>query len=102
VRVQLLAPDVAPDTVPPSSGRSPIQGSEPRSASCGWAFEKALDAIGRVLSDATAAEDNYANSMGSLQDAMYHRAQADVALSVATAAAQRAAQAVQTLLNLQI
>jgi hypothetical protein len=33
---------------------------------------------------------------------MYRRAQADIALSVATAAAQRAAQAVQTLLNLQI
>jgi flagellar hook-basal body complex protein FliE len=96
MKVELLKPD----TVPPSSGGSPILGSEPRSASGG--FSEALNAIGKVLTDATQAEDAYASGSGSLQDAMYNRAQADVALSVATAAAQRAAQAVQTLLNLQI
>ncbi|MGD0967533.1 MAG: hypothetical protein ABR949_04520 [Candidatus Aquilonibacter sp.] len=96
MKVELLAPD----TAPPSFGRSPLQGSEPRSASCG--FAAALDAIGQVLDGATQAEDTYASGGGSLQDAMYQRAQADVVLSVATAAAQRAAQAVQTLLNLQI
>jgi hypothetical protein len=55
-----------------------------------------------VLGDATQAEDAYADGTGSLQDATYRRAQADVALSVATVAAQRTAQSVQTLLNLQI
>jgi len=98
VRVELLTPD----TVPPSFGRSPLQGSEPRSASSGWDFAGALDAIGRVLGDATQAEDAYADGTGSLQDATYRRAQADVALSVANVEAQRTAQAVQTLLNLQI
>ncbi len=89
MRVELLAPDtVAPEPAPSGADAS--------------GFAHALDAIGRVLSDATAAEDNYASGTGSLQEAMYQRAQADVALSVATAAAQRAAQAVQTLLNLQI
>ncbi len=98
MKVELLTPD----TVPPSSGRSPFEDLEARAASCGSDFAGALDAIGRALGDATQAEDAYAAGTGSLQDAMYQRAQADVALSVATAAAQRSAQTVQTLLNLQI
>ena len=88
MRVELLTPDVAPQATRPAGDSS--------------GFGAALDAIGRALGDATQAEDAFANGSGSLQDAMYKRAQADVALSVATAAAQRAAQAVQTLLNLQI
>jgi flagellar hook-basal body complex protein FliE len=96
MKVELLQPD----TVPPSSGRSPILGLEPRSASGGWA--EMLDQIGKVLTNATHAEDAYASGTGSLQEAMYQRAQADIALSIATAAAQRAAQVVQTLMNLQI
>jgi flagellar hook-basal body complex protein FliE len=96
MKIELLQPD----TVPPSSGRSPILGSEPRSASGGWA--EMLDQIGTILTNATQAEDAYASGAGSLQEAMYERAQADISLSVATAAAQRAAQAIQTLMNLQI
>ncbi|MGB6985369.1 MAG: flagellar hook-basal body complex protein FliE [Candidatus Aquilonibacter sp.] len=88
MKVELLQPDAAPVA---ASGAPDQTG-----------FAQALDAIGNVLTDATQAEDAYASGAGSLQDAMYQRAQADVALSVATAAAQRAAQAVQTLLNLQI
>ena len=88
MRVELLQPDAAP--VPAAA-----------SADAGG-FARAVDAIARVLSDATRAEDAYAGGKGSLQDAEYHRAQADVTLAVATAAVQRAAQAVQTLLNVQI
>jgi flagellar hook-basal body complex protein FliE len=88
MKIELLQPD----TVPAPAGAAADQ----------TGFSAALDAIGKVLNDATSAEDAYANGTGTLQDAMYQRAQADVALSVATAAAQRAAQAVQTLLNLQI
>ncbi len=88
MKVELLVPDTVPQT--PSV---PVDAS---------GFSHALDVIGQVLGDATQAEDAYANGSGSLQDAVYRRAQADVALSVATAAAQRAAQAVQTLMNLQI
>ncbi len=84
----MLQPDAAP-----AASAQPADGSD---------FARALDAIGEVLSQATQAEDAYARGNGSLQDAMYGRAEADVALSVATAAAQRAAQAVQTLMNLQI
>jgi len=88
VRVELLQPDAAP------------QGTAPSTDPTG--FARALDAIGAVLGAATQAEDAYASGAASLQEATYRRAEADVALSVATAAAQRAAQAVQTLLNMQI
>ncbi len=88
MKVELLQPDAAP-TLPAAS---PDQSG----------FAQALDAIGKLLNGASAAEDAYASGSGTLQDAMYQRAQADIALSVATAATQRAAQAVQTLLNLQI
>ena len=89
MRVELLQPDTAV--------------SQPDApAADGSVFGKALDDVGKVLSDATRAEDAYAGGTGSLQDAMYGRAQADVALSVATAAAQRVAQAVQAVMNLQI
>ncbi len=88
MKIELLQPDTAAQASPASNDQT--------------GFGQALDAIGKVLSEATRAEDAYAGGTGSLQDAMYQRAQADVALSVATAAAQRAAQAVQTLLNLQV
>jgi flagellar hook-basal body complex protein FliE len=88
MRVELLQPDAspAPASAPPDDS----------------GFGRALDAIGRVLSEATHAEDLYASGGGSLQEAVYRRAQADIALSVATATVQRAAQAVQTLMNLQV
>lgn len=88
MRVELLQPDIAPVA----------SGPQPDAAG----FGRALDAIGQLLGDATHAEDAYAAGTGSLSDAVYRRAQADVALSVAAAVAQRAAQAVQTLLNLQV
>ncbi|MBV9333526.1 MAG: flagellar hook-basal body complex protein FliE [Candidatus Eremiobacteraeota bacterium] len=65
-------------------------------------FAEALDAVADALSGATRAEDAFAYGRGTLQDAIYERAQADVALSVATATAQRLAQAVQSILNMQV
>lgn len=71
-------------------------------ASGGGTFADAVDAVGAIFSDAKRAEDAYANGGGSLREAVYERARADVALSVAVAAAQRTAQAVQTILTMQI
>ncbi len=88
MKVELLHADVAParsQPVPDPSG-----------------FSKALDGIGATLARATNAEDAYASGVGSLQEAVYERARADVALSVATAAAQRTAQAISSILNMQI
>ena len=66
------------------------------------AFGKALDRAGAALRAADGAEDAFAAHGGSLQEAVFERAQADVVLSVATAAAQRTAQGVQAILNMQI
>lgn len=92
MRVELLAPDIAPDTLP----RAAPAAEEPS------AFAQALDGVGALLVGATHAEDAYSNGRGSLQDAVIERARADVALSIATAAAQRSAQAVTSILNMQV
>ena len=65
-------------------------------------FSRTLDAVAGALTGATRAEDAFAYGRGTLQDAIYERAQADVALSVATATAQRLVQAVQSVLNMQV
>ncbi len=65
-------------------------------------FARALDAVGNVLGGATRAEDAFAYGAGTLETAVYERARADVALSVAAAAAQRLTQAIQSVLNMQI
>ncbi len=65
-------------------------------------FARALDAIGETLQSAQTAEDRFATHAGSLQGAVIARARADVALSIATAAAQRSAQALQSILNMQV
>ena len=88
MRVDPLIPDVAPA---PAAARS---SNEP--------FADVLDALGATLERAQGAEDAFAAKRGSLQEAIYERARADVALAVATAAAQHTAQAVQSVLNMQI
>ena len=66
------------------------------------AFGKVLDDVGAVLTRAERSEDAFANGTGDLQSAVYERARADVVLSVAAAAAQRTAQAINTVLNMQV
>lgn len=85
--VEPLVPDAPP---------APVESSD---ASL---FARGLDAVGAALAGATRAEDEFAGGRATLQAAVYERAQADVALSVATATAQRIAQAVQSVLNMQV
>lgn len=66
------------------------------------AFEKVLNGLGSLFASANAAEDRFASGSGDLQQAIYERARADVALAVATAAAQRTAQALQSVLTMQV
>jgi len=66
------------------------------------AFAAILDDLGALLGKAEHAEDAFAAGAGDLQTAIYERARADVALSVATAAAQRSAQALQSILSMQV
>jgi hypothetical protein len=88
MRVELLVPDAPPAPARPAPDVS--------------AFTRALDGIGALLDRATYAEDAFSNGAGSLQAAVYERARAEVALSIATAAAQRSAQALTAILNMQI
>lgn len=74
----------------------------PRTAAYAHAFGTALQSIGDVMARANAAEDAFAGGRGPLGAAIYERAQADVVLSIATAAAQRTAQALQSVLNMQV
>lgn len=89
MKVEPLIPDV-----PPANAVSPNAGGD--------AFGGLLDDIGAVLGKAEGAEDAFASGTGDLQTAIYERARADVALSVATTAAQRATQTLQTILNMQV
>jgi len=66
------------------------------------AFGKILTDLGSALGSANSAEDAFAAGAGDLQTAIYERARADVALAVATAAAQRAAQALQAIFTMQV
>ena len=66
------------------------------------AFARALDALGATFDRAQGAEDAFAAGAGSLQDAVYSRARADVAIAVATATVGRVVQSVQSLLNMQV
>jgi flagellar hook-basal body complex protein FliE len=65
-------------------------------------FAGVAQALGSTLERAEAAENAFAGGAGSLQAAIYERARADVALSVATAAAGRTTQAIQSILNMQV
>lgn len=90
MRVEPLLPDVAPGAV---------ANTDPASAG---AFGDVLDALGTTLQRATSSEDGFARGTATLQAAVYERARADVAISVAAAAAQRTAQALQSIFNLQV
>lgn len=88
MRVENLLPDIAPEPNRHSAGAND--------------FVRALDAVSNALTRATDAEDAFAYGSGTLANAVYERAQADVALSVATAATARLSQAVQSVLNMQV
>jgi flagellar hook-basal body complex protein FliE len=90
MRVDVLIPDTA---VP----RGPVSAAPNASA-----FGALVDAAGAVLEGADRAEAAFAAHRGGLQEMVVERARADIALQVAATAAQRGAQALQTLLGMQI
>jgi flagellar hook-basal body complex protein FliE len=88
-------------TVVPLHPDSPVTAPPARSQDAGD-FARALDSVGALLDGAQRAEDAFARGGGSLVDAVYERSRADVMLAVTTAAMQRSAQAVQSILNMQV
>ena len=92
-------------TVEPIVPDAPIRPDAPRNPLANGdtaLFARALDALDNALTGAARAEDDFAYGHGTLQSAIYERAQADVALSVAIAAAGRVSQSVQSVLNMQV
>jgi hypothetical protein len=65
-------------------------------------FGRALDGVGALLDSAQRSEDAFARHSGSLVDAVYERSRADVMVAVTTAALQRAAQSLQSIVNMQV
>ncbi|GAC1306856.1 MAG: hypothetical protein NVSMB21_10120 [Vulcanimicrobiaceae bacterium] len=97
---ELPLPPVEPDRSdgPPSSS--------PASDSADRAFARAVantfgDAS-RALQRADAAERAFASGRGGMQEMVLERAQANIALSIASAAASRTAQSLSTILSMQI
>lgn len=68
----------------------------------GGSFGQLVDAAGRSLASADRAESAFAYGRGGLQEMVVARAQADIALAVTASGAQRAAQALNALLGMQI
>jgi len=91
MRVELLVSDAAP-----ARGPLPTAGGGDRG------FGALLDAAGSALGRADEAESAFAAHHGGLQAMVVERARADIALTVAATAAQRTAQAVSTLLGMQV
>jgi len=65
-------------------------------------FAGIVDALASTLQAGSRAEDAFAAGAGSLRDAVYARAKADVAVEVAAAELQHAAQALQSILTMQV
>ena len=68
----------------------------------GRALGDAFASAGSALERAAATESAFAAHRGGLQEMVLERARADVALSLASATASRAAQALTTLLGMQV
>ncbi|HTV75034.1 MAG TPA: flagellar hook-basal body complex protein FliE [Candidatus Acidoferrales bacterium] len=94
-----LQPD-APLATPDPGSATPLSGAP--AASFGTVLQSALSAADGALQSADSAERAFAAGRGGLQEMMVERAQADVLLSIATSAASRTAQAVSTILGMQI
>lgn len=93
MRVEALVPDTAAGM----AVRSSISGG-----TAAGGFAQLVDAAGAALAKADAAETAFAQGTGGLQEMVVERARADITLSVAATGAQRAAQALNTLLGMQI
>jgi flagellar hook-basal body complex protein FliE len=97
MRIESLHPD-RPLETPTVSAIGP----DASAASTAHPFAQLVDAAGAALDTADAAEAAFAHGRGGLQEMVVSRARADIMLSVAATGAQRAAQALNTLLGMQI
>jgi hypothetical protein len=84
---------------------TPIEADTPASPSnlaSGRAFLRVLSGASEAFARADASERAFIGGHGGLLPMIIDRAQADIVLSIASAAASRAAQAVTTVFNMQV
>ncbi len=83
---------LVPDTAPFAAARVPNDST----------FIGLVDAAGAQLERADRAEAAFTNGRGGITEMMIERARADIALQIATTAASRATQALNSVLGMQI
>ncbi|GAC1302865.1 MAG: hypothetical protein NVSMB19_12480 [Vulcanimicrobiaceae bacterium] len=86
----------------PDTASAPVEPPAQAAGGFAGALGAAFADTGAALGRADGAERAFAAGHGGLQEMVLERAQADVALSIASAAASRAAQALTTILGMQI
>jgi hypothetical protein len=79
-----------------------VPGTQLLGAPAPSAFESAVAAAGSAFDRAARSEEAFAHGRGSLLGMVLDRAQADIVLSIAAAAASRTAAALSTVFNLQV
>jgi flagellar hook-basal body complex protein FliE len=94
MRIDPIVPDQTPLLAPTGPGRT-------RETAPGL-FGQLVDAAGAALGAADAAETAFVHGTGGLTEMVVGRARADVSLAIAATGAQRAVQALNTLLGMQI
>jgi len=96
VTVTPLSPDapVAPDAAIPALAPEPPAFAR--------ALERAFDAAARALERSDEASSAFAHGRGGITEMALERAQADVALTLASAVASRTTQALTTLLGMAL
>jgi flagellar hook-basal body complex protein FliE len=93
-------------SVPPIGGAfepdDPMASNAVDASGFGAALFRAIDDAGTSLARADAAERRFVAGTGGLQEMAVDRAQADVMLAIAGAAAARSVQALTTILGMQV
>lgn len=88
--------------IPDAPLSAPDAGAMPAGADFAGALGRAFGDASVSLERADRSERAFAAGRGGLQEMVLQRAQADVALSLASAAATRASQALSTILGMQV
>jgi flagellar hook-basal body complex protein FliE len=92
-------------TVVPLAGLgpdAPLVSPSPDAGGFAASLQRAFDGAAGALVRADSAERAFARGRGGLQEMVVERARADIALSIASAAASRVTQGLSTLLGMQI
>lgn len=104
-----LSPETAPNSEPEPDAPAPdIERGPPTPTidrnpeDFGSALRRAVDAAGAALARADEAERDFVSGRGGLQEMVVERAQADVLLTLAGAAAARTVGALNTILGMQV